>query len=73
MRLLKREGSSEFSLTADIIKPTTPYAILSHTWGDDNEEVNFKDLTDGSWKKKHGYRKIQFYGERAGRDGLEYF
>ena len=73
MRLLKLEGNSEFSLTADIIKPTTPYAILSHTWGDDDEEVNFKDLTDGSGKTKDGYRKIRFCGEQAARDGLLHF
>jgi hypothetical protein len=73
MRLLKLEGNNEFSLTHDIINPTTPYAILSHTWGDDNEEVSFKDLADGSGKTKHGYRKIRFCGEQAARDGLQYF
>jgi hypothetical protein len=43
MRLLKLEGNDEFSLTHNIINPTTPCAILSHTWEADNEEVNFKD------------------------------
>lgn len=73
MRLLKLEGNNEFSLTSDIINPTTPYAILSHTWGDDNEEISFKDLMDGSEKTKDGYRKIRFCGEQAARDGLQYF
>jgi hypothetical protein len=73
MRLLKLEGNNEFSLTRDIINPTMPYAILSHTWGDDNEEVSFRDLKDGSGKTKDGYRKIRFCGEQAARDDLQYF
>jgi Tol biopolymer transport system component len=85
MRLLKLENG-EISLTKDITNPTTPYAILSHTWGeDDNEEVNFVDLEDGSGyymtlfgrkkkgKTKIGYKKLQFCGEQAARDGLQYF
>ncbi|PQE14281.1 hypothetical protein CJF31_00006831 [Rutstroemia sp. NJR-2017a BVV2] len=47
------------------------YAILSHRWG--VEEVTFKDLTDGTSKGKAGYSKIQFCGEQAKRDGLQYF
>ncbi|TVY30606.1 Vegetative incompatibility protein HET-E-1, partial [Lachnellula hyalina] len=73
MRLLKLEANGEFSLTNDITQPTTPYAILSHTWGGDNEEVTFEDLMDGSGKTKNGYRKLQFCGQQAARDGLQYF
>jgi hypothetical protein len=73
MRLLKLEGNNEFSLTRDTINPTTPYAILSHTWGDDNEEVSFRELEDGSGKTKDGYKKIRFCGEQAARDDLQYF
>jgi hypothetical protein len=48
--------------------------ILSHTWGTENEEeVTFKDLMDGTGKDKIGYKKIQFCGEQASRDGLKYF
>jgi hypothetical protein len=49
------------------------YAILSHTWGADTEEVTFRDLTVGTGKSKAGYDKIRFCGEQAGRDGVEYF
>jgi hypothetical protein len=70
MRLLKLEGNNDFSLTRDIINPTTPYAILLHTWGDDNEEISFRDLEDGVGKLKDGYKKIRFCGEQAARDGL---
>ncbi|KAK0712340.1 hypothetical protein B0T26DRAFT_812897 [Lasiosphaeria miniovina] len=47
------------------------YAILSHTWGD--EEVSFEDMADGTAKKKAGYAKIQFCGDQAWLDGLKYF
>jgi hypothetical protein len=72
MRLLELKDNGTFGLTKDIINNKQPYAILSHTWGDDDEEVNFKDLTEGSGKTKAGYRKILFCGEQAARDGLQY-
>jgi hypothetical protein len=73
MRLLKLAENGEISFTKDITYPTTPYAILSHTWGDD--EVSFRDLMDSSetTKAKDGYRKIQFCGEQAARDTLQHF
>ncbi|OCK72991.1 HET-domain-containing protein, partial [Lepidopterella palustris CBS 459.81] len=73
MRLLKVKDNGEFSLTKDLINNIPPYAILSHTWGDDDEEVTFKDLTEGLGKTKLGYRKIQFCAEQAARDGLQHF
>jgi uncharacterized protein with WD repeat len=73
MRLLKLEENGEISLTNDITYPTMPYAILSHTWGEDDEEVNFRDLKDGSGKTKDGYKKLRFCGQQADRDGLLYF
>jgi hypothetical protein len=73
MRLLKLEENGEFNLTKDIAYPTTPYAILSHTWGEDDEEVDFGDMKDGSRKLKDGYKKLRFCAEQAARDGLQYF
>jgi hypothetical protein len=70
MRLLKLEETGEIGLTKDITYPITPYAILSHTWGEDGEEVEFGDLMDGSGKTKDGYKKLYFCGEQAARDGL---
>jgi hypothetical protein len=49
------------------------YAILSHTWGLDSEEVFFKDLQDGTAEEKVGYRKIAFCGQQARKDNLKYF
>jgi hypothetical protein len=63
MRLLVLTNHEDFSLTKDLIDNIPPYAILSHTWGEDDDEVTFKDLTEGSGKSKAGYRKIQFCGE----------
>ncbi|KAF2186410.1 hypothetical protein K469DRAFT_707072 [Zopfia rhizophila CBS 207.26] len=57
MRLLVLKNHGEFSLTKDLIN-NIPHAILSHTWGEDDEEVIFKDLVEGTGKGKAGYRKI---------------
>jgi hypothetical protein len=75
MRLLLRKESGELSLSKDFIGDDAipPYAILSHTWGADADEVIFEDLTNGTGEDKIGYKKIQFCGERARQDGLEYF
>jgi Heterokaryon incompatibility protein (HET) len=74
MRLLERNSDGEFSFTKDIIDDNKipPYAILSHTWTE-GEEVSFQELRDGTGKTKPGYKKIIFCGERAKRDGLQYF
>jgi hypothetical protein len=72
MRLLHVDENGEFSLTDDLKNEIPPYAILSHTWGPDNEEVNFKDLTKGPRKAKAGYKKLRFCAEQATRDGLQY-
>jgi len=75
MRLLLHSDTGEFSLTKDLIGDDTipPYAILSHTWGADADEVTFEDLTNGTGKDKPGYEKIRFCGEQARQDDLQYF
>jgi hypothetical protein len=74
MRLLERNNAGEISLTKYLVGDDIPqYAILSHTWGADTEEVSFKDLLDGTGKSKPGYDKIRFCGEQARCDGLQYF
>ncbi|KAN0077448.1 HET domain containing protein [Elaphomyces granulatus] len=76
MRLLKLNDAAEFGLTKDfhVCDDIPRYAILSHTWGADTEEVSFKDMMDGTAKSKVlGYNKIRFCGEQARRDGLQYF
>lgn len=74
MRLLKRNNDGEFSLTKDFLNGEIPkYAILSHTWGADIEEVAYRDLVDGTGKDKVGYEKIRFCGKQARRDRIDYF
>jgi Heterokaryon incompatibility protein (HET) len=61
-------------LTKDFVGGEIPeYAILSHTWGADTEEVIYRDLIDGTGKNKVGYEKIRFCGQQARRDRLQYF
>ena len=73
MRLLKLKDDGEFSLIEFIGDKIPRYAILSHTWGADSEEVTFKDLMEGTGKGKAGYQKIRFCGEQAATDDLQYF
>jgi hypothetical protein len=73
MRLLQLKTNGEFSLTKDLIDNIPPYAILSHTWGDDDQEATLRDLAEGSGNTKAGYRKIQFCAGQAARDGLQHF
>ncbi len=54
-------------------KPVPPYAILSHTCGDDSDEVSLRDVERGSLEKA-GVLPIKFVGccEQAMKDGLQY-
>ena len=49
------------------------YAILSHTWGADGEEVTFKELIEDTGKNKAGYKKIEFCRKQAVREGIQHF
>jgi hypothetical protein len=75
MRLLERSEDGKINLTADLTGDDTipPYAILSHRWGKENEEVTFEDMEKGTGKKKTGYKKLLFCGEQAWKDGLQHF
>ena len=73
MRLVEIKDDDELSLTADLIRDVPEYAILSHTWGANGEEVTLKDILDGSGKKKTGYKKIEFCRAQAINDGLRHF
>lgn len=73
MRVLKIEDDGTFSLTKFTGGKIPSYAILSHTWEADDQEVIFKDLADGTGTNKTGHRKIRFCGEQARKDGLQYF
>lgn len=72
MRLLKYENG-EFSLIQVSNRRVPAYAILSHTWGPESEEVNFKDIEEKKGKDKPGYKKLEFCAKQAASDGLLYF
>jgi len=73
MRLLQCYNG-KFSLTRDFVDGRIPaYAILSHTWGPDSEEVTYQDMVNDTGLDKAGYKKIQFCANQAQQDGLIYF
>jgi hypothetical protein len=71
MRLLQYNNGGDINLTEFFESNIPKYAILSHRWG--SEEVTLADLKNCNCKKMAGYGKIQFCGEQAKRDGLQYF
>ena len=73
MRLLKLNDNGELSLIERSGYSIPEYAILSHTWGPDGEEVTYEDLMTGAGERKPGYDKIRFCGNQAKTDGLQYF
>jgi hypothetical protein len=72
MRLLQLHKHSGVSLTKNLYDDIPPYAILSHTWGADDEEVTFEDLTQGVSKDKASYEKISFCEKQATGRGLQH-
>lgn len=73
MRFLQVDGHDKVALTEDLDNNLPPYAILSHTWGADGDEVTFDDLTLQSYHSKPGYSKIRFCSNQAKKDNLENF
>ncbi|ORY10819.1 hypothetical protein BCR34DRAFT_566247 [Clohesyomyces aquaticus] len=75
MRLLQCGGAGGYHLTEHLPNDNAipRYAILSHTWGADSDEVTFNDLTNGNGTGKSGYEKIRFCAEQAKQDGLDHF
>lgn len=71
MRLLHFRDDGSLACTEFGRHNLPHYAILSHTWGD--EEVTLQDLFHGISSNLSGYRKIIFCGEQAAKDGLKYF
>ncbi|OAL56703.1 hypothetical protein IQ07DRAFT_554869 [Pyrenochaeta sp. DS3sAY3a] len=74
MRLLQLEEDGTFSLVSFIGKDERPaWAILSHVWGQDGDEVTFEDLRNGEDTTKRGYEKLRFCAEQAARDEIRHF
>ena len=73
MRLLRINSDGSFSLTWFVGNRIPRYAILSHRWEEDDQEVTLEDMSNGVASSKKGYKKIQFCGEQAKNDGLGFF
>lgn len=69
MRLI-RISSSILTLCEFFGDNIPPYAILSHTWGD--EEVTFQHFQSGHADERAGYSKIERCCAQALQDGYEY-
>ena len=71
IRLLQRKPDGEIVFRETASSDVPAYAILSHTWG--NEEVSLQEIEAGTGKSKAGWKKIQFCAKQAAADGLQYF
>mgnify|MGYP004507799439 CR=1 FL=1 len=89
MRLLETTDGCTYSLTKEFLHgdQVPAYAILSHTWQED-QEVIFDDVVEdnkSTYRKlrtslrlrprsgKKGYDKLRFCARQANRDGFRYF
>jgi len=70
MHLLERKTDGQLVLREFLGENVPAYAILSHTWGD--EEVSFRDVEADAGKNMAGWKKIDFCAKQAGADGLRY-
>jgi ankyrin repeat protein len=72
MRLLQFDEHGEPSLVEFVSTNLPRYAVLSHTWGEDAQEVTYQDIENGKGRQKYGWHKLQFCRDRAKHDGLQY-
>lgn len=70
MRLLERRPNGDLILRDFTGRDVPAYAILSHTWSE--EEVSFQEIEAGTGKNKRGWKKIEFCARQAAADGLRY-
>jgi hypothetical protein len=73
MRLLQYNDDGKFTFTKYLATNVPKYAILSHTWGLDGDEVTYKDLVDGVWEGKAGYRKLTLCAKQAKCDDVKIY
>ncbi|KAK5069263.1 hypothetical protein LTR64_008443 [Lithohypha guttulata] len=74
MRLLRWNNQESIGLTPNLDDDKRPsYAILSHTWAEDNsQEVTFTEVETAKGQQKTGYEKIRFCAEQARTDGINH-
>ncbi|KAI1756638.1 heterokaryon incompatibility protein-domain-containing protein [Xylaria castorea] len=72
MRLLKIE---DFSLTKVYVNGDNDipsYAILSHTWGDEEDEISMTDIKKNRYRTKAAYLKLKACSFHANAEGLRH-
>ena len=71
MRLLDVKTLAIREFPGDAESPEFPqYAILSHTWS--NDECTFQDVGLPGFAQKAGYQKIKYCCNQAIRDGFQW-
>jgi hypothetical protein len=78
MRLLRLDTTTQTWRLEDFAGQFVPfYAVLSHRWGSNEDEVKFEDIQDGKRmfddRSKPGYDKLRFSYDQVMRSGLRYF
>jgi hypothetical protein len=71
MRLIHYGQDGSLTLRSYFHAEVPRYAILSHTWGDD--EVLYQDFVGNTAKGRAGFSKLMFCAEQARRNALDYF
>lgn len=73
MRLLEyHPDDKSLTLTSPFSPKDIFYAILSHTWGHESDEVTFQDMMEGTGRDKIGYKKLLNMARKAWSHGLRY-
>lgn len=63
MRLLQLGENGKFSLAKNLYNDVPPFAILSHTWYDDEDEVTYQEMLKGTGHKKLGDQALWNAGQ----------
>ena len=50
-----------------------PYAILSHVWFQNGQEITYEEMKSGTGREKTGYDKIVQCGKIAASNGYDFF
>jgi hypothetical protein len=74
MRLLKINSVNGDDVEFELVnrEGNPDYAILSHTWGRDSDELSFEDMEKSTGYNKIGYQKVKGFLTEAWRAGLRY-
>lgn len=73
MRLIEIGDDGELTLIEYFGVAIPPYAILSHTWGQPEDEVSFKDIQKGRHTTKSSYVKLRFCADQAKKYNVKHF